>query len=84
MNLPRLEWLLETSKRELQELELASLNRSQRAIKTARLEWEEALAQRSVAEVARWLIENREAMLEMGRRTIDQQEVLVFPERKSA
>lgn len=84
MNLPRLEWLLETSKRELQELELASLNRSQRAIKAARLEWEEALAQRSVAEVARWLIENREALLEMGRRTIDQQEVLVFPERKTA
>jgi len=38
---------------------------------STRLEWEEAIAQREIAGVARWLIENRDALLQMTARTVD-------------
>lgn len=82
--IPPLEYLFECSMNSLQELELAAMNRSARCMKAAKSEWQEALAQRECAGVARWLIENREEVLAMARRTLETQEVLVFPEKKRA
>jgi hypothetical protein len=61
--LPPLEYLLECSDKSLADLELSALNRSQQCLKAAKSEWEEALAQRECAGVARWLIENRKELL---------------------
>src|SRR5205807_2285091 len=55
------------------ELELISLSRSSNALKRAKEEMDEAVAQREVAGVVRWLMENREVLLEAARRTILQQ-----------
>ena len=38
---------------------------------STRLGWEEAIAQREIAGVARWLIENRDALLQMTAPTVD-------------
>jgi len=43
------------------------------------LEWEEAVAQREIAGVARWLIENRDALLQMTARTVDVRPVEDLP-----
>jgi hypothetical protein len=80
MNMPPLEFLLECSEQSLRSLELACLNRSQQALKAARLEWEEALAQREVAGVARWLIEHRVELLRQARLTLEARQALIpFP-----
>jgi len=68
--MPPFSYLLECSDKSLANLELAALNRSQQCLKVAKTEWEEALAQREVAGVARWLIENRESLLSLIRQTI--------------
>jgi hypothetical protein len=44
-----------------------------------KLEWEEALAQREAAGVARWLIENREELLQQSSRTLEVRAVPEFP-----
>jgi hypothetical protein len=46
-------------------------------LKQAKTEWDEACAHREAAGVARWLIENREALLEQVSRTL---EVHIDPE----
>ena len=69
--MPSLRYLLNCSRQSLYDLELASLNRSSNCLRAARLEWEEAIAQREIAGVARWLIENRDALLQMTARTVD-------------
>ena len=58
---------------------MASLNRSSNCLKTARVEWEEAVAQREIAGVARWLIENRDALLQMTVRTVNVRPVEDLP-----
>lgn len=83
MNLPPLEYLLNCSMKSLQELELAALDRSAQCVKAARSEMEEAVAQREVAGVARWLTDHRPFLLEEARRTIEAergQPILAFPE----
>src|SRR5439155_9605990 len=45
-------------------------SRSSNALKRAKEEMDEAVAQREVAGVVRWLMENREVLLEAARRTI--------------
>ncbi len=70
-SLPPLEYLLECSVTSLQSLELACLNRSQHSLKTARMELEESVAQRECAGVARWLIDNRRALLDVPTRALD-------------
>ena len=69
--MPSLRYLLNCSRPSLYDLELASLNRSSNCLRAARLEWEEAIAQREIAGVARWLIENRDALLQMTARTVE-------------
>jgi hypothetical protein len=68
--LPSLEYLLSCSRGTLCDLELHSLARSANHLKTAKREWEEASAQIEVAGVARWLIENRDQLLEQCSRTL--------------
>lgn len=84
MNLPPLSYLLECSDSGLGELELAALSRSSQHLKRAKEEWLEGAAQREMAGVARWLIENRAAILEQARKTIEVQTVATFPERKAS
>ena len=83
--LPPLEYLLDCSENSLQSLELACLNRSQQALKAARIETEEALAQRAVAEVARWLLDNRAELLRQASLTLEgRQSAIPFPRAKTA
>lgn len=86
--LPPLEYLLECSEISLSDLEMKALDRSAHCLKRAKSEWAESVAQREVAGIARWLIENRPALLEQARRTIEAesaQPVLQFPQtRRSA
>ena len=85
MTLPPLEYLLTCSKKSLDDLELAALDRSSQCLKRAKAEWDEAVAQREAAGVVRWMMENREAILEQARKAIDTKVVTVFPEaRKTA
>ena len=81
---PPLEYLLECSLQSLRDLELAALDRSAQSLKRAKLELDEAVAQRELAGVARWLVENRAGILDAARRTLDAQAVLEFPQRKRA
>ena len=67
--MPDLDFLLKHSHATLCELELISLSRSSNALKRAKEEMDEAVAQREVAGVVRWLMENREVLLEAARRT---------------
>ena len=77
--MPALTYLLGCSMGSLQDLELAALGRSSNCLKAARLEWEEAIAQREIAGVARWLIEHRNELLQMASRTVDVRPVEEFP-----
>ena len=68
--MPDLDFLLKHSLMTLSELELSSLSRSSNALKCAKEQLDEAVAQREIAGVARWLLEHREDLLEAARRTI--------------
>lgn len=83
--LPSLEFLLTCNRTSLYDLELAALNRSAQHFKAARLELEEAVAQREIAGVARFMIEHRDAILAVARQTLEPQTVFEFPgARKTA
>jgi hypothetical protein len=69
-NLPVARLLLTCSQMGLHEVELANLNLAANCLKRARLEWNEAVAHGEAAGVARWLIHNRDALLEQARRTL--------------
>lgn len=64
--LPPLDFLLEASTMSLQDLELAALNRSANLGKTVKSELEQWIEQCAAAMLARWMIENREALLAAG------------------
>jgi hypothetical protein len=81
--IPPLEYLLDCSENSLADLELAALNRSQQCLKVAKAEWEEAVAQREAAGVARWLIENRRELFRQASVTIEQ-DAIHFPTSKTA
>jgi hypothetical protein len=70
--LPSLDFLLTCSRTSLHDLELAGLNRSRNHTKAAMLELEEAIAQREIAAVARFLIEYREEIFAKARQTLEQ------------
>lgn len=81
---PSLNFLFECSETTLADLELASLNRGARSLKTAKAEWQAAVNSFVNAEVARYFREHREEILEHARKTVEGQTVLEFPARKSA
>lgn len=63
MPLPSLDFLLESSLHSLQDLELSTLARSSNVGKGVKVEMEEWVEQLAAAMLARWMIENREALL---------------------
>lgn len=63
MALPPLEFLLDASKMSLQELELSALNRSANLSKILKIELDTWIEQMAVAMIARWMLDNREALL---------------------
>ena len=65
-----MEFLFGHSHSTLCSLELAALNRSSEHLRRAEAEMNEAVAQREVAGVARWLIENRETLLEAAHNSL--------------
>lgn len=82
--LPSVEYLLTCSEQDLGSIELAALDRQAQLLKAATNSWKEASRQGEVAGVCRWLLLNRNALLDEARRTVDVQTVLTFPrtERK--
>jgi hypothetical protein len=64
--LPPLDFLLEASLISLQDLELAALNRSANLGKAVKSDLEQWIEQCAAAMLARWMIENREALLSAG------------------
>jgi hypothetical protein len=77
--LPSLEFLLTCSLNSLHDLELAGLNRSDQHFKAAKMEIAEGIAQREIAGVARFLIEFRDPLVAMVRKTLDPQTIFEFP-----
>lgn len=65
-NLPRPEFVLHASMKALEDLELASLNRAANLGKAIRAEVETLAEQAATAMLARWMIENRETLLQAG------------------
>ena len=83
MSLP-LEYLFESSQQSLCDLELASLNRGSQLLKAVKADWNAAVDEFANAAVARYFREHRTEILDMARRTVEGQHVIMFPERKSA
>lgn len=84
-DLPKPELLFDFSDRTLQDLQIASLDRSARHLKAAKAAWNEAVSEQATALIARYFLEYRAAMIERMRDTIDVQSVLEFPQdRKRA
>jgi hypothetical protein len=63
MPLPPLEFLFEASAMSLQDLELAALNRSANLSKVLKHELDLWVEQMAAAMIARWMMDNREALL---------------------
>src|SRR5262249_46750547 len=82
--MPPLEYLLECSVRSLQDLEMNALNRSANCLKRAKMEWDEAVANRERAGVARWLIEHRAEIMEQAKNTFEVKAPVQFPKSKLA
>lgn len=61
--MPPLDFLLDASLTSLHDLELAALNRSANLGKATKTELCEWIEQSAIAMLARWMIENREALL---------------------
>jgi hypothetical protein len=79
--LPKLEYLVECPESALQAMELGALDLSAQCLKRAKSEWEQSVAHREAAGVYRWLIANRDEMIDLARRIADgKQGVLRFPE----
>lgn len=71
VELPPLSFLLEASQRSIQDLELAALNRSSNLGKGVKGELELWVEQTAAAMLARWMIENRDALLDAGIKVSD-------------
>lgn len=62
--MPPLSFLLDASKQSLQDLELAALSRSANLGRATREEIQQWIEQCALAMIARWMIENREKLLQ--------------------
>lgn len=84
-DIPSPEFLFDTSKNTLQDLQMASLDRAARHLKQAKHSWNEAVREEAIAVVAEYLLRYRDAMLERARATIEMeklQTVLEFPQSR--
>lgn len=80
--LPSPEMLFDVSEMTLQDLQLASLDRSARHLKAAKAAWNEAVREEAIALVAAYFFENRADILERARLTLESQTVLEFPQQR--
>jgi hypothetical protein len=80
--IPAPELLFDFSNHSLQDLQMASFDRSARNLKAAKSAWNEAVREEAIALVAAYFLEYREAMLEAARRTVEMQTVLEFPQAR--
>jgi hypothetical protein len=79
--LPPLPYLLDCPDTALHEIELKSLDLAAQCMKRAKQEFEQAVAYRERAGAIRFLINGRDEMLNLARRTVDgKQGLLLFPE----
>lgn len=79
--LPDLAYLLDCSQSRLFELELVNLDLSASCLKRAKEEMDQAIAHREAAGVARWLIDNRDEMINLAKKVADgKQGILRFTE----
>lgn len=83
MNLP-LEFLLNASAQTLSDTQLAAMDRGARHLKAAKVSWNAAIDEFVNAEIAAIFRDRREEILDKARKTIEEQSVIVFPERKRA
>lgn len=63
MALPDIEFLLESSMRSLEDLELSARNRSANLSKAVRAELDAWIEQQAAAMLVRWMIEHRDALV---------------------
>jgi hypothetical protein len=63
MPLPQLDFLLESSMRSLEDLELSSLNRAANLSKAVRTELDDWIEERAKAMLSRWMIQHRDALV---------------------
>lgn len=82
MPLPSIDFLYEASACSLQDLEITSLNRSANLSKTIRVELEEWIDLEATAKIARWMSENREALLRGRPVEMEPQSPIGAPPRK--
>lgn len=83
--IPKPAMLFDVSRLFLQDLVMASLDRSSRHLKAAKISWTEAVQEQAIAIAAQYFLENREEMQERARHTLDMQSLLEFPQaRRSA
>lgn len=79
--LPALPYLIDCPNLALQDLEMEALNLAAQCMKRAKLELEQAVSHRERAGALRLLIENRDELLNLARRTADgKQGFFKFPE----
>lgn len=71
MSLPDLNFLFEVSVRSLQEVELAALNRSANLSKAVKQELDLWVEKEAEAMLARWFLDNREALLQAALKRIE-------------
>jgi hypothetical protein len=79
--LPQMEYLIECPDSAISNLELKLLDLYAQCMKRAKSEMDQAEAYREGAGVCRWLIENRDGMINVAKRIADgKQGILRFPE----
>lgn len=78
--LPKPELMFDFSHNTLRDLQMASLDRAARHLKSAKLAWNEAVREEAIGVLALYFLQHREEMLEAARRTIEVKATLTFPE----
>ena len=74
-----LDYLFSCSALDLQDIELKALDRASRALKSAKVSWQEAATELANAEIARYFRLNRTRIMEEARAVSDLSLVLEFP-----
>lgn len=83
-DLPSPDVLFDFSKHSLQDLQIASLDRAARHLKSAKAAWNEAVREEAIGILAAYFVEHRAELLRAAQGTLDVQTALVFPLRKRA
>ena len=82
--LPDPQLMFDFSKRTLQDLQIASLDRAARHLKNAKAAWNEAVREEAMGLLAAYFLEHGPAILEQARGTVEVKSTLEFPKARSA